>query len=194
MLPSKIKKKSQHKRELETLKTELVQTGRHDLYYFDEAGFSLIPSVPYGWQPVGERIELPSSKSSQLSVLGFMRHDGEHLDPYVTQGTIDSEVVIACIDNFCKKLKRSTTLVIDNAPVHRSKRFESMIPKWEAQNLFLWFLPAYCPELNLIEILWKQIKYRWMPIDAYGSFEKLSESLDHILANFGKQFKISFES
>jgi hypothetical protein len=192
LVPNKIKKKSRHKRELKKLKTDLVESGGHDLYYFDEAGFSLTPSVPYGWQAVGERIELPSSRSSQLNVLGFMRHDGTHLDSYVTQGTIDSAVVIACIDNFCQKLTRPTTLVIDNAPVHGSAWFESMIPKWEAQNLFLWFLPPYCPELNLIEILWKQIKYRWMPIDAYGSFEKLSDSLDNILANFGKQFKICF--
>ncbi len=177
---------------MKELKTEVVESGEHDLYYFDEAGFSLTPSVPYGWQRVGERIELPSSKSQQLNVLGFMRHDGEHLDPYVTQGTVDSAVVIACIDNFCQKLTRPTTLVIDNAPVHGSKWFETMIPQWEAKGLYLWFLPSYCPELNLIEILWKQIKYRWMPIDAYASFEKLAECLDKILANFGSEFKICF--
>ena len=67
-----------------------------------------------------------------------------------------------------------------------------MIPQWEAKGLYLWFLPSYCPELNLIEILWKQIKYRWMPIDAYASFEKLAECLDKILANFGSEFKICF--
>jgi transposase len=115
------------------------------------------------------------------------------LDPYVIEGTIDSAVVIACIDNFCQKLTRPTTLVIDNAPVHGSARFEAMIEKWEAKNLFLWFLPPYSPELNLIEILWKQIKYRWMPIDAYASLERLSSSLDNILSTFGKQFKIYFK-
>ena len=193
MAANGIKKNLQHKRELDELKTEVAQTGDHDLYYFDEAGFSLTPSVPYAWQPVGERIELPSSRSQQMNVLGFMKHDGTHLDPYVTQGTVDSAVVIACIDNFCKKLTGPTTLVIDNAPVHGSKLFEMMIPKWEAMNLFLWFLPPYSPELNLIEILWKQIKYRWLPLDAYESFENLSSSLDSILAAFGKQFCICFK-
>ena len=121
-----------------------------------------------------------------------MRHDGACFDSYVTQATIDSLVVIACIDNFCKKLSRPTTLVIDNAPVHGSLAFQAMIPKWEAQNLFLWFLPPYCPELNLIELLWKQIKYRWMPIDAYASFEKLESCLDYILKNLGSKFNIGF--
>ncbi len=121
-----------------------------------------------------------------------MRHDGAHLDPYVTEGTVDSSTVIACIDSFSQKLTRPTTLVIDNAPVHGSALFKAMVPKWEANGLFLWFLPPYSPELNLIEILWKKIKYRWMPIDAYSSFEKLSESLDSILVAFGKQLKICF--
>ena len=170
-----------------------MATGEHDLYYFDEAGFSLTPSVPYGWQPVGERIELPSSRSQQFNVLGFMRHDGSRLDPYVFTGSIDSAVVIACIDNFCKQLSRPTTLVIDNAPIHRSAEFEAMIPIWEAQGLFLWFLPPYSPELNLIEILWKQIKYRWMPIHAYESLQTLGHCLDNILAGFGKQFNICFQ-
>lgn len=193
MKASEIKKNLQHKRELDELKVELVETGEHDLYYFDEAGFSLTPSVPYGWQVIGERIELPSSRSPQINVLGFMRHDGEHLDPYVIEGTVDSSVVIACIDNFCRKLARPTTLVIDNAPIHGSAAFAAMIPKWEAKNLFLWFLPPYSPELNLIEILWKQIKYRWMPLNAYDSFQQLNESIDSILGNFGTQFKICFK-
>jgi hypothetical protein len=109
------KQKLEHQRERKSLKAEVVATGEHDLYYFDESGFSLTPSVPYGWQPVGERIELPSSKSQQFNVLGFMRHDGSRLDPDVFTGSIDSAVAIACIDNFCKQLSRPTTLVIDNA-------------------------------------------------------------------------------
>ncbi|MCW4153826.1 transposase, partial [Halomonas sp. 18H] len=26
--------------------------------------------------------------------------------------------------------------------------------------------PAYSPELNLIEILWRQMKYAWLPLSA----------------------------
>lgn len=183
----------QHKRELRKLRAELVDTGELDLFYFDEAGFSLTPNIPYGWQLIGERVELPSSKSQQINVLGFMSHDGTRLDPYVVEGTVDSAVVIACIDNFCRKLTRPTTLVIDNAPVHGSAAFDTMIPKWESNNLFLWFLPPYSPELNIIEILWKHIKYRWMPINAYDSFQKLGECLNNILAAVGKQFKVCFK-
>jgi transposase len=63
-----------------------------------------------------------------------------------------------------------------------------MIPEWEEKNLYFWFLPPYCPELNLIEILWNKIKYTWMPMEAYSSWEMLDQNLSRILKNFGKQF------
>lgn len=186
------KKNLQHRKELKELQQEVL-AGEHDLFYFDEAGFSLSPSVPYGWQPIGERIEIPSSRSSQLNVLGFLDYQGKRFHPFLTQGCIDASIVIACMNAFCKSLERPTTLVIDNAPVHTSTAFQAMIPEWEKQNLFLWFLPAYSPELNLIEILWKKIKYYWLPIEAYTSFEKLDEHLCHVLANVGKEFQICFQ-
>jgi len=170
-----------------------VLRGEQDLYYFDEAGFSLTPTVPYGWQPIGKRIEIPSSKSKQINILGFLDYRGDGFDPYVVEGCVDASIAIACLDSFCKKIKRPTTVVIDNAPVHTSGLFQSMIPEWEKRGLYLWFLPAYCPELNLIEILWKKIKYYWLPIQAYQSFEKLNDELNNILANIGKKIRISFQ-
>jgi hypothetical protein len=186
------KKILQHKRELNALRREVL-LGEHDLYYFDEAGFSLTPSVPYGWQPIGQRIEIPSSKSKQINVLGFLDYRGDEFHPYVVDGCIDAPTVIACMDAFCSKLQRPTTVVIDNAPVHTSGLFQSMIPEWEKRNLYLWFLPPYCPELNLIESLWKKIKYYWLPIKAYESFENLEMELNYILANVGNQYRICFQ-
>ncbi len=145
---------------------ESHQAGELDLYYFDEAGISLTPTVPYGWQPIGERIEIPSQRSKQLNTLGFLRYDNQ-LTSYTVEGSVDSEIVIGCFDDFSNSLTRTTTVVIDNAPVHTSKKFESRIPIWEEKGLFLYFLPSYCPELNLIEILWRMIKYHWLPIKAY---------------------------
>lgn len=127
-------------------------------------------------------------------MLGFLSYSGQHLDPYVFEGGgVDSETVIACFDSFSRRLRKPTTVVIDNAPVHTSSRFQSMIPQWEEKELYLWFLPSYSPELNLIEILWKRIKYHWLPISAYATFENLERELCAILGNFDKQFGINFK-
>ena len=46
--------------------------GKINLYYFDESGFSCIPSVPYAWQEPSQVIELPSKRSKRLNVLGYI--------------------------------------------------------------------------------------------------------------------------
>ena len=48
-------------RELATLQKQEGH-GKIDLYYFDEAGFALDPTIPYAWQASGEVIELPAMK------------------------------------------------------------------------------------------------------------------------------------
>jgi transposase len=70
--------------------------------------------------------------------------------------------------------------------------YSDQIEKWEERGLFLYFIPKYSPELNLIEILWKHIKYFWLSPSAYKGFKFLKAELDNILANVGNEFKISF--
>ena len=131
--------------------------GEIDFYYFDESGFSLEPCIPYAWQAIGETLEVPSSRSKRLNVLGFIDRKCR-FESYVFEGSINSEVVIACFDKFAKKLDKKTIVLIDNAPTHTSHAFLDNIEYWESQNLFIQNIPAYSPELNKIEILWRKIK------------------------------------
>ena len=82
---------------------------------------------------------------------------------------------------------------MDNAPIHKSKIFMKNIEKWRTENdVFLFFLPTYSPELNLIEILWRKIKYEWLEFNAYLSFDRLKMNLKTILDNVGNKFNIQF--
>ena len=162
-----------------------------DLIYFDGDGFSLIPCVPYAWQLRGETLEIQSVHSPRLNVLGFLNLNGS-FESYVFEGAIDSEILIKCFDDYCQKMKKPALIVLDNAPAHRSAAFESRIEGWEERGLYLLFLPPYCPELNLIEILWRKIKYEWLPVSAYQSFKDLSEALDEVLRGVGSKYRLSF--
>ncbi|MDM8561332.1 IS630 family transposase [Candidatus Parabeggiatoa sp. HSG14] len=44
------------------------EDGEIELWYFDETGFDLQPTVPYAWQPKGEIIEVPSERGKRLNV------------------------------------------------------------------------------------------------------------------------------
>ena len=164
-----------------------------DLIYFDGAGFTLTPSVPYAWQLRGESLEIPSAHSPRLNVLGFLNLNGS-FQSYVFDGSIDSAVLIRCFDDYCQRMKKPALIVLDNAPIQTSAAFEAQLKRWEEQGLYLLFLPPYCPELNLIEILWRKIKYEWLPFSAYRSFKDLSEALDEVLKGVGSKYRLNFAS
>lgn len=178
--------------ELEELKRQAEQ-GDIDLRYFDESGFCLVPYVPYAWQEQGKTIEIETSKSKRLSVVGFLNTNNE-LDAYTFEGTITSEVVIACTDEFCKTRESThkTVVVIDNASIHTSEAVEEKIAQWEAKGLTLFYLPKYSPELNLIEVLWRFMKYEWIEFSAYLSWQHLVEYVENVIRNYGKKYKINF--
>ncbi len=83
-------------------------------------------------------------------------------------------------------------LVIDNASTHTRHEFKENIERWQEQNLTIYPIPPYSPELNIIEIIWRKIKYEWLPFSAYESYESLEQELFNVLANIGKNHKVEF--
>ena len=81
---------------------------------------------------------------------------------YFDESGFTGGIVTACFDAFSRYITKRTIVVLDNAPIHHSAIFKSQIGTWEERGLFLYFIPKYSPELNLIEILWKHIKYFWL--------------------------------
>lgn len=170
---------------------EQEAAGEVGLYYFDESGFSLTPDVPYAWQAVGETIEIPSSRSKRLNVLGFCNKQ-QDFHATTVQGYVDSEIVIACFDQFCDTINKKTIVVVDNASMHTSSKFKGKLGEWEENGLIVKYLPTYSPELNLIEIVWRLIKYNWLPLSAYLSFKNLKSELQQVLDGIGSEYQINF--
>ncbi len=151
--------------------------GECDVWYFDASGFCLTPSIPYAWQLIGSVIEVPTSvHNRRLNVLGFLtRHNA--LVPYVIEGHIDTAVVIECFEQFSQQLNKMAYVFLDNSTV----------------QIIIKYLPPYSPELNLIEILWRFMKYYWVPFSAYMSLHALLQAIEDILQRFGTDYIIAFE-
>lgn len=181
----------EHKQaELEALK-QLEDQGELDLYYLDEVGFCLIPSVPYGWQIIGETEAIESRRSQRLNVLGLMTR-GNQLQSYVSTQSITSEVVIACIDAFFPSVSKRTVIVVDQASIHTSDAIYDKLEEWQQRNIEIFKLPSYSPQLNLIEILWRFIKYEWIQINAYRNWQSLVQYVEKVLKEFGENYVINF--
>ena len=168
--------------------------GEIELYYFDEAGFSQRSAIPYAWTPIGKALELLAySHSKRLNVLGFLSRKGK-LIYHDTTGKVTTAVVLEAFDSLLKAKapEEFVIVVMDNASMHRSAEFMRQRAAWRDQRLYVLFLPAYSPELNLIEILWRKIKYTWLPVTAYRTFDELCNYVRQILSSYGDKYRIIF--
>jgi transposase len=81
---------------------------------------------------------------------------------------------------------------LDNASTHTSTAFLAEQDAWAACGVILHYLPTYSPELNLIEMLWRFVKYQWLPLSSYLSYENLKKSVLNVLSSFGSEYLITF--
>ncbi len=170
---------------------EQEQKGEISLRYLDETGFSLVPSVPYGWQEKGSRITLKSQKSQRLNVLGLFNTRNE-LVSEVYRGTTRSERVIQFLDQFSQTLEITTVVVLDQASIHTSDALIGKLEEWRKNKLELFWLPTDSPQFNLIEILWRFMKYEWIEVAAYQNWKSLVAYVKKVLNNVGTEYVINF--
>mgnify|MGYP005995813337 CR=1 FL=1 len=169
---------------------ELEDVGKIDLLFSDETGFNLTPYIPYGWQPVGEQITIRSAKDRVCNLYGLLSRKGS-LQVWSTPQSINSDFIIECLDELVDQIQRPTVVVLDNAPWHISAKVKQKEKVWKDNDLYLFFLPTYSPHLNLIEMLWRKIKYEWLKAEDYLSATTLKNALYHIITKYDDEFSIN---
>ena len=170
---------------------QLENIGYIDLYLGDESHFGLTPNVPYAWQLKDKPLLLPAAKGKSLNVVGLMSRKND-LFFQVLESTFNTDKIIDFLNSFVEQINKKTVVILDNSPIHKSNKFMAKIQEWKEKDVLIFFLPPYSPELNLIEILWRRIKYNWIPLDAYLCLQNLKERLSFVLNNFGTKYDIIF--
>ena len=165
-----------------------------DLYFGDESGFSLTPYIPYGWQPIGEQLSIDTQRKHITNILGILDPIDNVLYPYYTRKgeMINTEFMIRAIEDFLPRCTKPTVLILDNAPWHTSEGFMAKRKQWMEKDLYIFYLPKYSPHLNLIETLWRKMKYEWLRPKDYNSKTALFKRIKQICSNFGNEFSINF--
>ncbi len=170
----------------------LAAAGIIELSFGDESGFWQTPVVARAWQFSGEEIRILPDKGRRLSVFGVLNADCEGRF-WASETTIKSEFIVDCLEDWmATQSDRPRVLVLDNARIHRSRLVQSKIEEWEAKDFYIFHLPPYSPHLNIIEILWRRMKYEWLKAEDYISFERLKAAIREILDKLGTEYKIEF--
>lgn len=173
---------------------EMEAAGRLDLFFGDESGFCLQPTLFRCWQPPGPTLGLPAqAHGKRLNVAGFLRGDGA-LMHFEREGRLGGAEFIEAVETkLLPALRdRPAVLVLDNGPCHRSRLVKARRADWRARGLRLLFLPPYCPHLNRIETLWRMVKHRWLAPAAYGCFALLTRAVTDTLNQVGFAHRITF--
>jgi len=83
-------------------------------------------------------------------------------------------------------------VVLDNASVHTAAKVKKQLENWQQRGLFLFYLPAYSPHLNLAERLWRELKARWLRPQDYLTTDNLFYAVKMALAAVGRDLFINF--
>jgi transposase len=162
-----------------------------DLYYGDESRVCLEPCVPYGWQYPDEDVFMPCAKGKALNCFGLLTRDNR-LRFTTTSQNISSQFVFDYLEHFSLEIKKQTVIVLDNASVHTAKIIQNRRKVWEERGLTLFYLPKHSPHLNIIEILWRMLKYLWLKPQDYADEQNLFYQVTLALAAVGTSLSIAF--
>ena len=176
-------------RELEELANRRVI----DLLYGDECQVSLLPCIPYGWQFADEEVAMPTARGAALNCFALLTRANECRFVTMT-GKITAAFVFEQLEQLSIGLKRLTVVVLDNARVHGAKLIRERIRAWQARGLFVFYLPAYSPHLNIVETLWRKLKYEWLMPEHYETPQSLFYAARQALAAVGTELKIRFSA
>ncbi len=136
---------------------------------------------------------MPSEKSKGLTLFGLLSRDNR-LVFKITRGKVDSSFFIAQLDALSFAVHQTTVIVLDNARIHASAKVQACRSAWEQCGLFIFYLPAYAPHLNLTEILWRKLKYEWLRPQDYLCEDNLFYTVTQILAAVGISLNSNFTS
>lgn len=171
----------------------LAAVGLIEIYFGDESGFWQTPVVARAWQVGGEEIRILPDKGRRLAVFGLLNLNCEGRF-WTSEKTIKSEFIVDCLEEWlADKSETPRVLVLDNARIHRSRLMQGKLLEWEDKDFYIFNLPPYSPHLNIIEILWRKMKYEWLKPEDYISFEKLTLAIKEMLSKLGTEYKINFK-
>ena len=180
-----------HKREILSELETLAEKQLIELSYMDESRVSLEPCIPYGWQFPDEEVFMPAAKGNGLNCFALLSRTNQCLVK-TSEQTFSAQFIFEQFETLSFNLRKLTVIVLDNARIHTSQIIKERIKIWQSRGLYLFYLPRYSPHLNIVETLWRKLKYEWLTPADYQSKEHLFYQINLALKAVGNNLFIQF--
>lgn len=139
------------------------------------------------------RVWIKTSPGRQrYSVLGAVDSHSHEIIRVTTQGTVNAALVGQLLDKIRELHPTAAiTLILDNA---RYQRCQEVTAHAAAHDIELLYLPAYSPNLNLIERLWKLTKKKCLRNRHYRTFPDFCLAIDDCLQRMAGEYLAELKS
>jgi transposase len=145
----------------------------------DESGCNLNYPLSKMWMKRGEQKCLPVHGSSRAgcTLAGVLNWGNDHIHCQVLN-QLNAHELCGFFEQLFTDIYPSEkiVLVLDNASFHHASELQAMLSLFEHRVLLLW-LPAYSPDLNLIERFWKQLKQNVCANRLYASLKHMLQAV-----------------
>ncbi len=192
-VPSKADPDEQAAYQVEKLEPRLAeaQAGQRAVFFVDAAHFVLAPYLGFLWSFVRMFVKASAGRQ-RYNVLGALNAITHQLV------TVTNDTYINAT-SFCElllklaalKLSVPITLILDNA---RYQKCALVFELAASLNIELLHLPAYSPNLNLIERLWKFVKKHCLYSQYYSDFAAFKAAINKCLSETDTTHKQTLDS
>ena len=164
----------------------------------DEVSLDLEPPLRACWMKRGQQKVIPAlhpGTKQHLHFFGAYGWNNDTIDWQVADWK-NSQTFIQFIEYLL--VERYPTgriiLIMDNVSYHKSAAVLAALSLFEHRVLVIW-LPAYCPELNIIERYWRHLKDLACANKLHDSIQDVLASAQYFLSeqnNSASKFRITF--
>lgn len=155
-----------------------------NLYFFDETGFNLHNGPRYGYSLRGTTpsLEHPGNRGQNISVNCCIGVNGV-VHRELIDGAYNADKICDFLDDVCSLLPSGSTLIMDNARIHKG---QAVLQKIDEHGIKHLFLPRYSPQLNPIENFFsilkaRQSRIRPRPKDRIELYNSIQSCFDDLM-------------
>lgn len=193
MVPAKADPEVQAGYLTETLEPRLAeaQAGKRAVFFVDAAHFVLAPFLGFLWSLTRVFIKAPAGRQ-RFNVLGALNAISHELVTVTNDTYITAESLCALLHQLAAlNLVVPITLFLDNARYQKCALVQTLAA---SLNIELCYLPAYSPNLNLIERVWKFVKKQSLYSKYYTDFAAFKTAIETCLREMPTTHKAALDS
>jgi transposase len=177
---------------------EIAKTAKREkaeIYWGDETGIQNEANRIRGYAPQGQTPVIRiNAKKEHISMLSAINNEGK-VRFMVYNDSMTSEKLILFMTRLVKDAKRKVYLILDNLRAHHSKKVTLWLGDHK-DEIIVFYLPSYSPELNPDEYLNNNLKQRvhsGLPARTEKELHKKTRSFMKMLAKRPQHVKKYFE-